>query len=616
MLLHSVVINNYCSFGSNDNLLYINPQVTTIIGVNESGKSNLINALAALDLVNGIPASKLTKCRNRITQKPISFSIRLKPLESDPVTIVGDGFTDIVLLDNGQYSLSGSAADCYEKKVEELDLRSAIKEIKISDSSARERVLLDINTIYNYREIPLAKTLSALKSTNNHIQKYFSESLTRETALDYISSLTEHIKGLISVIPYMFSHNNDKCLKNSYSLAELKTKDNNNKESIDHNKNDLLLHILKITEINRDDVISAVANTNSADRKTFERRANRAIEEKVLVGFREFYRKKDVKIELTFRIENNHLDIHVSSGDAISPFSERSNGLKWYLQMYIDLLANSISNRPIIYLLDEPGIFLHINAQDELRTMFFEHAKNGAQIVYSTHSPYMIDPNFACLRSISKTENEEFSLIHNSLYSTKSSSQKNLDTLSPIAAAIGMDMKLNPGISPTKLNIVVEGITDQIYINTMARTLGVDVDSFRVIPSTGADNSAHICSILYGWGLRFVALFDFDDKGKKCANDLMSKLNLSLEQGVLMLKEISADDLKRTHRIDVPDRIVIETLLSEEDRAFLSISPGDGDEKKKEAAVKFAAAVANGVKVSDKTCQSFRELFDRLLNMH
>lgn len=45
MLLHSIEIHNFKSIGESNNLIIIEPRITTIIGKNESGKSNISEAL-------------------------------------------------------------------------------------------------------------------------------------------------------------------------------------------------------------------------------------------------------------------------------------------------------------------------------------------------------------------------------------------------------------------------------------------------------------------------------------------------------------------------------------------------------------------------------------------
>lgn len=68
MNIESIVVNNFCSFGEENNVLQVNPGVTTIVGMNESGKSNLMNSIGCIDLVNGI-TTNLAQFRNRINKK-------------------------------------------------------------------------------------------------------------------------------------------------------------------------------------------------------------------------------------------------------------------------------------------------------------------------------------------------------------------------------------------------------------------------------------------------------------------------------------------------------------------------------------------------------------------
>ena len=73
-------------------------------------------------------------------------------------------------------------------------------------------------------------------------------------------------------------------------------------------------------------------------------------------------------------------------------FSERTNGLRWYISLFIDILAQK-NNRenPILFLLDEPGVYLHVNAQKKILELFQDLTKTKNQVIYTTHSPYMIN---------------------------------------------------------------------------------------------------------------------------------------------------------------------------------------------------------------------------------
>ena len=45
-------------------------------------------------------------------------------------------------------------------------------------------------------------------------------------------------------------------------------------------------------------------------------------------------------------------------------------------------------------MLDEPGVYLHVNAQRELLTLLKSLCNNGSQVVYTTHSPAVIKSTF------------------------------------------------------------------------------------------------------------------------------------------------------------------------------------------------------------------------------
>jgi len=579
--------------------------------MNESGKSNLIEALSKIDLVNGI-TEDVSVYRNRINIKPIEISVLLKGTDGDSEEIVGSGQTRIILGENGRYEISGAAAECFASKIASYDLSAAMKTGKYDNANERNSVIKEVDGLKEYSNIPLEKTRQRIKRARTLINIHIKDEERKKEALDYIESITTHFDCLLGGIPCLFFHKSNKSLKNSYSLAEVKPYSNDNKGSIDVQQDDLLLSLLKTSGLNRDELIRAMASNNPAEKETYETRTNRILENKIMRGFREYYKQGTENIILVFRIEGNRLNLHMRSGDATTKFSERSNGLRWYLEMYIDMLAQIDHSRPVVYLLDEPGIYLHINAQNELRNMFVNHARAGTQIIYSTHSPYMIDENFACIRGIIKTENEEFSCILNSLYNSEFHQMKCLDTLSPIAAAMGMNMALVPGVSKEQLNIIVEGVTDQIYLNAMAKHLALNGENFRIIPSTGADNSQHLASIMLGWGYRFIVLYDYDNKGKSCAKAIVKDLNLEFGCSVYMLKEVSVEEFAYLNSIPQDQSIVIENLLAETDRVQIGITDTDTKEQKRLAAMRFSTAINEGWKPSIETCKAFTELFARI----
>lgn len=125
------------------------------------------------------------------------------------------------------------------------------------------------------------------------------------------------------------------------------------------------------------------------------------------------------------------------------------------------------------------------------------------------------------------------------------------------------------------------------------------------IPSTGAENIKHLCSILLGWGFRFVALFDYDNEGKKCCKELEKELLLCYMSGFMMLKNIPAAEYDALQKIDADSAVVIESLLSEEDRSKYEIHRHGTAEQKKINAVKFADAISKNGQITRETEENF-----------
>jgi energy-coupling factor transporter ATP-binding protein EcfA2 len=57
----------------------------------------------------------------------------------------------------------------------------------------------------------------------------------------------------------------------------------------------------------------------------------------------------------------------------------------WYSQI-------KRARQNVILLLDEPGLTLHGRAQGDLLRYFEKELKEHHQVIYSTHSPFMVDP--------------------------------------------------------------------------------------------------------------------------------------------------------------------------------------------------------------------------------
>jgi hypothetical protein len=107
--------------------------------------------------------------------------------------------------------------------------------------------------------------------------------------------------------------------------------------------------------------------------------------------FGEWWKQGDYSFD--FEADGDHFRIWVSDKKrpAKVELEDRSTGLQWFLSFYLVFLVESEQeHRNAILLLDEPGLSLHPLAQRDL-SAFFEGLAATNQIIYTTHSPFLVD---------------------------------------------------------------------------------------------------------------------------------------------------------------------------------------------------------------------------------
>ncbi|NLX26065.1 MAG: AAA family ATPase, partial [Lentisphaerae bacterium] len=237
------------------------------------------------------------------------------------------------------------------------------------------------------------------------------------------------------------------------------------------------------------------------------------------------YWKNNSGLRVQFQVEphatDKYLNIRVwNDKHHISlPLANRSKGFNWFFSFIVWFSRiQEDKNHDYILLLDEPGLNLHAVAQADL-LRFIEDLCADYQVVYTTHSPFMVPPGkLERVRTI--YEDKEGSEIKEAIQ------QKDADTLFPLQAALGYDIAQNLFIN--KKNLLVEGPSDLIYLTMMSSVLegagkkGLCED-ITIVPVGGLDKVTSFISLLRGQKLSIVCLLDTftDQKGKKRLEDLV-----------------------------------------------------------------------------------------------
>ncbi|MER9915406.1 MULTISPECIES: AAA family ATPase [unclassified Mesorhizobium] len=151
----------------------------------------------------------------------------------------------------------------------------------------------------------------------------------------------------------------------------------------------------------------------------------------------------------------------------------RSRGFVWFfsfLAWYSDVKKGGENT---ILLLDEPGLTLHAKAQHDLLRYFEIELKGAHQLIYSTHSPFMIDAeHFERVRivqdrSIDSEQDDDLSNSGTKVLTDVFAASD--DSLFPLQGALGYDLHQTLFVGPQSL--VVEGAADLLYIQAMSSLL-------------------------------------------------------------------------------------------------------------------------------------------------
>jgi len=198
--------------------------------------------------------------------------------------------------------------------------------------------------------------------------------------------------------------------------------------------------------------------------------------------------------------------------------SDRSKGFYWFFNFVMKLEFNpklvadfvpSAGEADAIYLLDEPGSYLHAFAQRKLCQKLCQISEKS-WVAYCTHSHYLLDPEFIPVNRIKVAEkdgNGNVDLIP--IMNYHRSSSENRSALQPVLDALQIKPFALDLIS-TNLTLITEGIYDYFAIEMFRGDMTISI-----LPSVGADSIKFYVSLMIAWNIDFRALWDNDPDGRK-----------------------------------------------------------------------------------------------------
>ena len=234
---------------------------------------------------------------------------------------------------------------------------------------------------------------------------------------------------------------------------------------------------------------------------------------------------------------------------AHTSLGSRSRGFVWFfsfLAWYEDVKRK---NQNVILLLDEPGLSLHGKAQSDLLN-YFEQELSSHQLIYTTHSPFMIDPNrFERVRIVQDLgidtskqlpkEQDGTKVVTNILDATD-------DSLFPLQGALGYEIQQTLFIGPNSL--IVEGPSDLMFLKTISSALEREgrtglSEKWVITPVGGIGKVPTFVSLLTPQsGMNVATLLDFQTKDKQIIEDLYKNKILKKKQVITYAEFLTSNE--------------------------------------------------------------------------
>lgn len=213
-------------------------------------------------------------------------------------------------------------------------------------------------------------------------------------------------------------------------------------------------------------------------------------------------------------------------------FGERSSGFQWFFSFLAAFSQFEKSEHGVVVLLDEPALTLHGRAQADFLRFINERLAPVAQVIFTTHSPFMVEVSrLDRVRIVEDRGPSEGSVVTDEVFAVGD------DSLFPLEAALGYDIAQNLFVGAD--NLLVEGSSDFTYLTLLSdhlESLGRShLDHrWRVLPAGGATNIPAFVALM-GTALEVTVLVDGSPSG-------VTKLSNLSDRGLLARKRLLLTD--------------------------------------------------------------------------
>lgn len=557
----------------NSGIIRIDPEITILVGQNESGKTAFLKSLdkskslggSSFNIIEDYPRRHLTQYEQEHKKNPATVVTLEYSLDKNEVEEINSHFSFELLTE-----LTFKVNHSYDN--------NTTVELNVPE----EKFIKHMLTQYHFPE-PIKEECSKFNSLNKIFEFLQNADKNQETINLFEKLKSEFSYGkapwenlieykvwelLKNKIPSFLYFDDYFLLPGKKNITELNNRKNSNQLQ---SEDKTILGLLEMADISIDDLIQASGYENS---KAKLEAISNSITDQV---FEYWKQNKELDVEIDVRPDpkdvppfnnGNNLYIRIKNRKhrVSVPFNQRSKGFIWFFSfmVWFDSIKKQINTtKDLILLLDEPGLSLHALAQNDFLD-YIDFLSHDHQILYTTHSPFMVRSDKLHQVRVVEDKDKSGTKISDNLSLSDSS------TIFPLQAALGYTIAQNLFIS--KYNLVVEGVSDLLFLKTISEYLkssGKEFlnDEIIIVPAGGLDKVASFIALLKGNSLKFVVLHDFCKKPDQHLESLKNE-KILVEKQVLNYAMFRQPESSVILNTDIEDLFSVQKYLELFNKAY------------------------------------------------
>ena len=319
-------------------------------------------------------------------------------------------------------------------------------------------------------------------------------------------------------------------------------------EAARNNLQPALTNLLKVADIDVHTLWDYIETSDGSNQESYIETANENLQE--------FYSQawNQAKVAVRIKVDARRLEVRLKElgrKGSVTDIEERSDGLRTFIALSAFLAAQHLTVRPIL-LIDEAETHLHYDAQADLVGVLLKNV-NATQVFYTTHSPGCLPTDLGTsIRLLSKNQEQHDSSTLKADFWTNEE-----PGFAPLLYAMGASAA---AFSICRRAVLSEGPADMVLLPTLIRMATGKKDlNYQIAP--GLSNAHAYGMHMEEIAAKVVYLTDGDGGGEKHRKALISA-GVRKERVFHLPKGLASEDL--IHRQQYVD--VVNLMLGSDEK--------------------------------------------------